>query len=66
MGLIKEPIGVDFTVESTAWTAEEEKEFRELIRKQREAYRKKQVQLPTSLHFIASRRRSLSSAKIYS
>ena len=66
MGLIKEPIGLDFTVESTVWTAEEEKEFRELIRMQKEVYRKKQVQLPANSHFTVSRKRSLCSAEIYS
>ena len=35
MGLIKEPVEIDFTLLSKTWTAEEEKEFSELIRKQR-------------------------------
>ena len=35
MGLIKEPIEIDFTLMSRTWTAEEEKEFSELIRKQK-------------------------------
>ncbi|MDR2680873.1 MAG: hypothetical protein LBC47_08715 [Tannerella sp.] len=45
MGLIKEPAEIDFTVISRVWTAEEEKEFSELIRKQKEARAKKQVRL---------------------
>jgi hypothetical protein len=47
MGLIREPLGVDFTVISKAWTAEEEKEFSELIKEQKEAYSKKRM--PTTL-----------------
>jgi len=35
MGLIKEPEEIDFTFMSKTWTAEEEKEFSELIRAQR-------------------------------
>ena len=35
MGLIREPIGVDFTLISKNWTAEEEKEFSELILRQK-------------------------------
>ena len=31
MGFIREPIEVDFTLISKTWTAEEEKEFSELI-----------------------------------
>ncbi|MDR3247004.1 MAG: hypothetical protein LBT50_11325 [Prevotellaceae bacterium] len=46
MGLIKEPAKVDFTTISIAWTAEEEKEFSELIKKQKETHGKKQVRLP--------------------
>jgi len=46
MGLIKEPAEVDFTTISIAWTAEEEKEFSELIRKQKDVRSKKQVRLP--------------------
>jgi len=55
MGLIKEPIGVDFTVLSKAWTTEEEREFSELIEKQKKMYSRKQVQfsptrrMPTTL-----------------
>ena len=36
MGLIKEPVEINFTVESKVWTSEEEKEFSELIRMQKE------------------------------
>ena len=31
MGLIKEPINVDFTVQSEPWTEEELKDFRKLM-----------------------------------
>ena len=34
MGFIREPIDVDFTLISKTWTAEEEKEFSELIKRQ--------------------------------
>jgi len=44
MGLIKEPIGVDFTVLSKAWTTDEEREFSELIKEQKKMCIKKQVQ----------------------
>jgi hypothetical protein len=43
MGLIKEPIAVDFTIISTIWTEEEEKEFSKLIRKQKEQRNQPQV-----------------------
>jgi len=46
MGLIKEPAEIDFTVLSKVWTVEEEREFSELIRKQREERSKQQVKLP--------------------
>jgi hypothetical protein len=45
MGLIKEPVEVDFTTISKAWTVEEEKEFSKLIRSQKEIRDKKQVHL---------------------
>ena len=35
MGLIREPIGIDFTLISKTWTAEEEREFSELIKSQK-------------------------------
>ena len=41
MGLIREPLEIDFTLISKAWTAEDEKEFSELIKKQKN---KKQLQ----------------------
>jgi hypothetical protein len=37
MGLIKEPATVDFTVLSKTWTAEEQQEFSELIRRRKTA-----------------------------
>jgi hypothetical protein len=35
MGFIREPIEIDFTLISKVWTAEEEKEFSELIKRQK-------------------------------
>ena len=35
MGLIREPIEIDFTLLSKTWTVEEEKEFSELIKEQK-------------------------------
>jgi hypothetical protein len=35
MGFIREPIEIDFTLVSKTWTAEEEKEFSELIKRQK-------------------------------
>jgi hypothetical protein len=35
MGFIREPIEIDFTLISKTWTAEEEKEFGELIKRQK-------------------------------
>jgi hypothetical protein len=50
MGLIKEPVEVDFTTISKVWSAEEEKEFSELIKKQKEVQSKKQtLQFSSSL-----------------
>ena len=46
MGLIKEPAEIDFTVLSKVWTVEEEKEFSELIRKQKTERSKQRVRLP--------------------
>ena len=45
MGLIREPIGVDFTVISKVWTVEEEREFSELIKRQKEMRAKKHLKL---------------------
>jgi hypothetical protein len=36
MGLIREPKNVDFTIKSTPWTKEELKQFREIMKQQRE------------------------------
>jgi hypothetical protein len=55
MGLIKEPANVDFTVISKVWTVEEENEFSELIKKQKEARNKKQVLPSSTLHLITKR-----------
>jgi hypothetical protein len=54
MGLIKEPAEVDFTTISIVWTAEEEKEFSELIKKQKEVRGKKQVRLPRTRRGVMS------------
>jgi len=40
MGLIREPIEIDFTLISKIWTAEEEKEFSELIKWQKTKYQR--------------------------
>ena len=50
MGLIKEPIEIDFTVISKVWTFEEEKDFSELIKKQKEERNKQRVRLPRRIH----------------
>ena len=63
MGLIKEPANVDFSVISKVWTAEEEKEFSELIKKQKDAH-KKHVHLPASSHIIATKQNSLRKKKV--
>jgi len=55
MGLIKEPAEIDFTLLSKIWTVEEEKEFSELIRTQKEEHSKQRVRLPKrsrALHTI--------------
>ena len=36
MGLIKEPINVDFTVQSEPWTEEELKDFRKIMKELKE------------------------------
>ncbi len=36
MGLIREPKNVDFIIKSEPWTKEELKQFREIMKKQRE------------------------------
>jgi hypothetical protein len=43
MGLIREPKNVDFIIKSEPWTSEELKQFREIMKQQRE--RKKKVKL---------------------
>lgn len=35
MGLIKEPTGVDFIIQSTPWTEEQLKEFRAIMKKEK-------------------------------
>ena len=43
MGFIREPIEVDFTLMSKSWTAEEEKEFSELIKRQKSERQQKRI-----------------------
>jgi len=43
MGLIKEPAEIDFIILSKIWTVNEEKEFSELIKKQKEERNKQRV-----------------------
>ena len=50
MGFIREPMEIDFTVVSKIWTADEEKEFSELIRKQKEKLGKQQIPLLKKQH----------------
>ncbi len=42
MGLIKEPREIDFTIQSTPWTAEELKDFRAMMQKQKAERTKRQ------------------------
>lgn len=48
MGLIKEPVEIDFTVLSKVWTDKEEKEFSELIKMQKEEHSKHKMRVPLS------------------
>ena len=50
MELIKKPVEIDFTVISKVWTDEDEKEFSELIKKQKENRNKKQIHLSHRHH----------------
>ena len=43
MGFIREPIEVDFTLMSKTWTVEEEKEFSELIKRQKSERQPKRI-----------------------
>ena len=43
MGFIREPIEVDFTLMSETWTVEEEKEFSELIKRQKSERQQKRI-----------------------
>ena len=43
MGLIKEPINVDFTVQSKPWTEEELRDFRQIMNKLKEKNASKKV-----------------------
>ncbi len=40
MGLIREPENIDLAVIDKPWTDEEKKDFSELIKRQKESYRK--------------------------
>ena len=46
MGLIKEPINVDFTVQSEPWTEEELKDFRILMNELKEKNSKRKILSP--------------------
>ena len=39
MGLIKEPVEIDFTLLSRTWTVEDEREFSELIKRQKAKFK---------------------------
>jgi hypothetical protein len=56
MGLTKEPAEVNFTTISNIWAAKEEKEFSELIKKQKKVhnYRKQLKFLHYKLHSLWS------------
>jgi len=41
MGLIREPIEIDFTLLSRDWTVDDEKEFSELIKREKLKYNSK-------------------------
>ena len=45
MGLIREPKDVDFIIKSDPWTKEELKQFREIMKKQRERRAKLKARL---------------------
>ena len=45
MGFIREPIEVDFTLISKTWTAEEEKEFSELIVRQKSKWQQQRMNM---------------------
>ena len=45
MGLIREPKNVDFIIKSEPWTKEELKQFREIMRQQRERRAKLKARL---------------------
>lgn len=45
MGLIREPKNVDFIIKSKPWTAEELRQFREIMKKQRERQVKLKLRL---------------------
>ena len=59
MGLIKEPIEVDFTVLSKAWTTEEEREFSELIREQKKVYSVSKSVVPSRRMLTPLRRKKV-------
>jgi molybdate-binding protein len=45
MGLIREPKDVDFIIKSEQWTKEELKQFREIMKRQRERREKLKLRL---------------------
>ena len=48
MGIIKEPINVDFTVQSEPWTEEELKDFRKIMKELKEKNSKRILQTSRS------------------
>ncbi|MBL7845574.1 MAG: hypothetical protein JNK44_17050 [Cyclobacteriaceae bacterium] len=46
MGLIREPKNVDFIIKSKPWTKDELKQFREIMKKQRERRSKLKMRVP--------------------
>jgi hypothetical protein len=45
MGFIREPVEVDFTLLSKTWTTEEEKEFSELIKRQKNERQRQKINI---------------------
>ena len=53
MGIIKEPLNIDFEVENRPLTKEEEKLISEFIKKEKEKIRMKKTDLPKSKRRIS-------------
>lgn len=50
MGLIREPKNVDFIIKSTPWTKEELKQFRAIMKQQKEKRSKSKSRVSTKKH----------------